>query len=123
MKILKTWKEKRKAKQEAKDPYLVQEIRLNLKLRDLEPGTEEYEKIQQELKATNLMRADSRESKRRISKSDKGGIVIKLLGILGAGAGLGSIIWAEHKGLTFTGEKRSVMDSIARGIGQIFVRH
>ena len=79
--------------------------------------------IQQELKTVNQTRADSRESKRRISKTDKGSIIVKLLGIGGAAVGLFSIIKAERDGLTFTGEKRSVMDAISRGIGNIFVKH
>lgn len=120
MKFLKNRKEKREAKKKVKDPYYVEELRLNLKLQELEPGTAEYKEIQQELKMTNQMRGESAESKRRISKQDKGGILIKLLGILGAGAGIGSIIWAETRGMTFTGEKRKIMDSISSSIGKIF---
>ena len=113
-------KAKKEAKRKIKDPYYVEELRLNLKLQELEPGTEQYKEVQQELKTTNIMRGESAESKRRISKADKGGIIIKVLGILGAGAGIGSIIWAETKGLTFTGEKRRIMDSISSSIGKIF---
>lgn len=113
-------KAKKEAKRKIKDPYYVEELRLNLKLQELEPGTEQYKEVQQELKTTNIMRGESAESKRRISKQDKGGIIIKVLGILGAGAGIGSIIWAETKGLTFTGEKRRIMDSISSSIGKIF---
>lgn len=121
MKIKRT-KKTREERALERDPYLGEEIRLNNELKKLKPGSDEYKEVQRELKDLNIIRAESRESKRRISKQDKGGIIIKVLGILGAGAGLGSIIWAEHKGLTFTGEKRSIMDSIARGIGNIFVK-
>lgn len=114
------WKKKKDIKRCQKDPYYVEEMRLNLMLQNLEPGSDAYKEIQQELKLTNQMRGESAESKRRISKADKGGIIIKILGILGAGAGIGSIIWAETRGLTFTGEKRKIMDSISTSIGKIF---
>lgn len=121
---LNEWKKKRKsAKERKKDPYDKEELRLLLRMQKLTPGTDEYRECQAELRNINQSRAESRESKRRISKSDKGGIFLKVLGILGAGAGLGSIIWAERSGLTFTGEKRSVMDSISRAIGNVFVKH
>lgn len=123
MKLFKKLKEKRETKKAIRDPYSVEELRLNLQLQKLTPGTPEYKEIQQELKATNQMRAESRESRRRISKTDKGGIIIKILGLGGAAAGLFSIIKAERDGLTFTGEKRTVMDAISRGIGNIFVKH
>ena len=113
----------RKAKRAAKrDPYDILEEKLQQKLLDTEVDAENFGKIQDMLKSNNIMRAESRESKRRISKQDKGSIIIKFLSILGAGAGIGSIIWAEHQGMVFTGEKRSIMDAIARGIGQVFVR-
>lgn len=113
----------RKAKRAARrDPYDILEEKLQKKLVELDVDDEEFGDVQNKLKINNIMRAESRESKRRISKQDKGGIIIKVLSILGAGAGVGSIIWAEHQGMVFTGEKRSVMDAIARGIGQIFVR-
>lgn len=116
-------RENRKAKKEAKrDPYDILERRLQLKLLEMESGTAEFQEIQKELKEVNASRAESRESKRKISKQDKGGIIIKILGIFGAGAGLASIIWAEKQGMTFTGEKRGVMSAISRGIGDIFVR-
>lgn len=115
-------KARRKEKRSIKDPYTVQELKLCTMLQELEPGTDKFKEIQNELKLTNQMRGESRESKRRISKQDKGGIIIKVLGIFGAGAGLASIIWAEKSGLTFTGEKRSIMDAIAKGIGNVFVR-
>ena len=113
-------KEKRKARKLEKDPYLSEELRLLAKMKKLTPGTEEYSKAQAELKNINVMRSESRESKRRISKADRGGIIIKILGIGGGALGLFSIIRAEREGMTFTGEKRSIMDSIARAVGKIF---
>ena len=112
-------KEKRAAK---RDPYDILEEKLQKKLLVTDVDADEFEMIQNRLKSNNTMRAESRESKRRISKQDKGGIIIKVLSIIGAGAGIGSIIWAERQGMVFTGEKRSIMDSIARTIGQVFVK-
>lgn len=117
-----TRREKREERRKLRDPYYAEECRLNLMLSALEPGTECYDRISQELRQINQMRGESRESKRRISKEHKGSIIIKVLSMLGAGAGLASIIWAERQGLTFTGEKRSVMDAISRGIGNVFVK-
>lgn len=113
----------RKAKRAAKrDPYDQIEAAIQKKLLQTDVEADEFADLQARLKTNVVTRAESRESKRRISKQDKGGILLKILGILGAGAGIGSIIWAERQGMVFTGEKRSVMDAIARGIGQIFVR-
>lgn len=113
-------KANRKSKKMDKDPYLSEELRLLAKMKKLQPGTDEYAKAQAELKNINIMRSESRESKRRISKADRGGILIKILGIGGGALGLFSIIKAERDGMTFTGEKRSIMDSIARAVGKIF---
>ena len=117
-----TRKEKRELRRQRRDPYYSEETRLRLMLGALDPGSDAYKEIQNELRTINQIRGESAESKRRISKEHKGGIIIKILGMAGAGAGLASIIWAEHKGLTFTGEKRTVMDAIARGIGNVFVK-
>ena len=117
----KEWRMKRKLKKEEKRPYDVLERDVLDSLKSAMPGTDEYDRLQSELKNTNIMRAESKESKRRISKSDKGNIVLKVLGLVGGGLGLGSIIWSEYTGMTFTGQKRTVMDAISRGIGNIFV--
>ena len=112
-------KEKRAEK---RDPYDRIEEAIQKAILKTDVESDEFAKLQERLKINSISRTESRESKRRISKQDKGGIIIKVLTILGAGAGMGSIIWAEHKGMVFTGEKRSIMDAIARGIGQVFVR-
>lgn len=115
------FKARRVEKKRLKDLYAEQEIRLNKMLGDLNPGTDEYEKIQSELKATNEMREKSRTSKGRASSGEKLGFWARIIGVGGSLATVGAIIFAEHKGMTFTGEKRSVMDSIAKTIGSIFV--
>ena len=107
------WREKRKQKKEARmDPYDRQELRLQMKLQELEPGTPEYQEIQNEIKVTNTNRSESRESRRRISKSDRGGIILKILGIGGTLAGIVAVATYEKDGMTFTGEKRTIMDTL-----------
>lgn len=114
---------RRKARKEAKqDPFDAIERKLQLKRLDLEPGTDEYERISKELRDNTAMRAENRESKRRIAKADRGTLICRILSIIGAGAGIGSVIWAERQGMVFTGEKRSLMDSITRGIGNVFFK-
>lgn len=112
---------KRKARREAKkDPYDVQELRLQMKLLELEPGTDEYKEIQAELKNTVTTRSESRESKRRIAKGDRGGIILKILGIGGTLAGIITVANYEREGMTFTGEKRTVMDALVRTASNFF---
>lgn len=116
-------KAERRAKRDARrDPYDVTAKRLHEKRATLEPGTDEYERVSKEIKENIDLRASDRESKRRIAKADRGGIICKVLSILGAGVGIGSVIWAERQGMVFTGEKRSIMDAITRGIGNVFFR-
>ena len=117
------WRANHKAKKEAKrDPYDILIRDLKLKLLQLDSGTEAFEKTRKELNEIVAIREKERDSKRKLTKQDKGGIIIKVLSILGAGAGIGSIIWAEKNDMVFTGEKRSIMDAISRGIGNILVK-
>ena len=117
------FREKRKQKKESKrDYYDKEELRIQQLLNTLDPDSEKYSEIQALLRNNNQIRGESRESKRSVSKEAKGNIIVKVLGLMGAGVGLGSIIWAEYKGMTFTGEKRTILDAISRGIGNVFVR-
>lgn len=100
--------------------YDEEEARLLAKLAELESGTDSYKETQSELRAISQMRAESKESKRRISKEGKVSLAASILGFTGGVIGLFGVIKAERDGLTFTGEKRTIMDSICRGIGQIF---
>ena len=115
----KEWREKRKARRfEKMDPYDKEELRLHQYLSTLELGSAEYDKAQSELKAVNEMRESSHESKRRISKSDKGGIIRQGLGIVGTLLGIGAVGWYEMKGNTFTGEKRTIADGLTRAVAR-----
>lgn len=118
-----SWREQRKAKKLAKaDFFDKEEDRLSKLLAEVDPkeDRETYETLKKDLKETISMRSESRESKRRISKEAKGNLLIKAVGGFIGALGLGSILWAEHKGMVFTGEKRSMVDSISRTIGNIF---
>ena len=112
---LKEFKANRRAKKlERMDPYDKEEMRLHAYIATLELGSAEYDKAQSELKAVNEMRESSHESKRRISKSDKGGIIRQGLAIVGTIAGIGAVGYYEMKGNTFTGEKRTIADGLTR---------
>ena len=114
-----SWKEKRKANKEAKrDLYDVEEERLKKKLKELETGTEEYDKIQSQLKVTIANRSESRESKRRISKADKGGIIKAVVGGVLTLGGMLTIAHFEKDGVVYTGEKRTIMDTLIRTAGK-----
>ena len=116
---MKGWKEKRKAKKEAKrDLYDVEEERLKKDLESVKSGTDEYSKLQEQIKTTIANRSESRESKRLISKSDKGGIIKVVAGGLITLAGMLTVAKFEKDGLTYTGEKRSIMDTLIRTIGR-----
>ncbi len=118
-----SWKENRKAKKLAKGDFFdKEEDRLSKLLAEVDPkeDRETYETLKKDLKETINMRSESRESKRRISKEAKGNLLIKTVGGVIGALGLGGILWAEHKGMVFTGEKRSMVDSISRTIGNIF---
>lgn len=118
-----SWREKRKARKLAKqDFYDKEEDRLSKLLVNTDPkdDRETYENLKKDLKETIAMRSESRESKRRISKEAKGNMLVKVLGGAIGAIGLGSILLAEHKGMVFSGEKKSIMDSISKSIGNIF---
>ena len=117
----KKWREERKAKKIAnQDPYDREEQKIQQLLKELKAGTPEYETAQKQLKSNIALRAESRESKRHISKEAKGNILLKGLAMLGGIAGVGTIVFAEWKGMTFTGEKRKFMDSFSSCLGRIF---
>lgn len=82
--------------------------------------SEEYKTLREELKNNIELRSSSRESKRKIAKSDRGALIGKALG-LGAGIlAIFGIAKFEKDGNTFTGEKRSLIDTIAKGVGRVF---
>ena len=117
------FKRKDKVKKEPRfrDMYDQEEYRLRKTLAEMDPYDEEYDKMQQRLKNNIQMKADSRESRRKICKSDRGGIIIKVLSIAGALGGAFMIGKFETDGMTYTGEKRSFMDALTRTFGNMFL--
>ena len=92
--------------------------RIQQKMMTLEVGTDEYKKAQADLKEVIAMRGNDKESKRRISKGDKGQLLIKGLGIGGI---IGSIfLMSKHEkdGYTYTGENRKWIDILCNNLGR-----
>lgn len=117
------WLKDLKAKREdRRDPYDKEELRLRTMICELDPFDERYDQLQEKLKNNIRMHGDSKENKRKIAKADRGGVLIKILGIGGAIAGGFMIGKFERDGLTYTGEKRSYMDAISRAFGNMFIR-
>lgn len=105
-----------------KDLYDVEEQRLRELICNTDPFDEHYDQLQGKLKNTISMRDSSKESKRKICKGDRGGL---LKTILSVGGGLfGGIMIAKYEkdGMMFTGEKKSFMDSLTRTIGNLFFK-
>ena len=115
MGIISKWREKHPKRV---DPYDDQERRLHEYISKLECGTDEFREAQKELAQVNTMRRESKDSKCRLTREAKGNLALKIvggLGLLGAAIGIGAY---ESKGMTFTGEKRSLMDTIIRIAGK-----
>lgn len=96
------------------DAYDLEEQKLHEVLAKLEGGTDEYEKAQKQLKEINIMRKEHRESKGKMSPSDKAGILRK---ILGGGVTIGGVCLLSHyesKGNIFSGEKKSLADGLTK---------
>ena len=119
MSLKEKWKQRREERQ---DLYDKEEERLRMMIVDLDPFDEKYDLLQEKLKNTITMRDSSKESKRKICKKDRGGILMKILGVGGALAGGIMIGKFEKDGLTYTGEKRSFMDAVTRTFGNLFMK-
>jgi hypothetical protein len=99
-------------KNETKEFYEGEQRRIREKIHELEVGTPEYKAAWDLMRDSNKSFAEHRESRRRISKADKGNLLIKSLGILGIGATAFGMAKFEKEGGMFTGEKRKWADSI-----------
>lgn len=99
-------------KNETKEFYEGEQRRIREKIHELEVGTPEYKAAWDLMRDSNKSFAEHRESRRRISKADKGNLLIKSLGILGIGATAFGMARFEREGGMFTGEKRKWADSI-----------
>lgn len=99
-------------KNETKQFYDEEQRRIKEKIHELEVGTPEYKEAWELMRDSNKSFAEHREARRRISKADKGNLLIKILGILGIGATAFGMAKFEKDGGMFTGEKRKWADSI-----------
>ena len=114
------WRKARKEKREARrDPYDKEEVRLKMMLEKLDPTGEDYSKVQKIIDTNNKLRKEGIESKRRIPIEHKVSVLLKVLGLGGVIVGAGSIIKAEKEGMIFTGEKKTLMESITRVLGNL----
>ena len=114
---MKEWREKRKAKKLAKtDPYVLEERRLLLRQMELDPLTEEYDKLQAEIEKFNTAKKSSRENKRWLTP-EKGSIITKALGIIGTVGSIFAVAHFEKDGFQATGEKRTILDAVCRAAG------
>ena len=100
------------------DFYDAEEIRIQEAIAKLDPCTPEYKEMLGVLKMSNNNREESKESKRRIAKADRGGIIGKIIGTLCLTGSVLGICLFEKEGNTFTGEKRSWVDTIIGSIGR-----
>lgn len=106
-----------------KDLYDIEEKRLRAIISDLDPFDEKYDQAQAKLKNTIAMRESSKESKRKIAKGDRGGLIRTILSV--GGGLLGGIMVAkyEKEGMMFSGEKKNFMDGMISTIGKLFFRN
>jgi len=96
----------------------LEEARIQQRMMTLETNSPEYKEAQQELKTMISLRGESKESKRRISKGDKGQMLIKGLGIGGILVAIFGMAKFEKDGNTFTGEKRRWVDTLVSNLGR-----
>ena len=118
---LKAWLQTRKDLKATS--YDAEEQRLQAMICELDPFDEKYDLLQSKLKNNLSMKETSRESRRKICKSDRGNLIRTILTVGGGLFGGFMIGKFEKDGMTFTGEKRSFMDSMTRTIGNIFFRN
>lgn len=101
-----------------KNFYDLETERIQEKMMQYEVGSESYKKCQADLKELIAMRGNDKESKRRISKGDKGQLLIKGLGITGILAAIIGMSKFEHDGNCYTGEKKRWIDTLVGNLGR-----
>lgn len=122
MSRFKEWRAKRKQRKlDRQDPYILEERRLKLKQCQLDPLTDEYERLQAEIERFNKANKECRDNKRRLTP-EKASIWVKALSILGTVGGIALVAKFEKDGNVVTGEKRTLMDSLCRACGNFLHR-
>ena len=102
------------------DPYDAEEKRLHEYIATLNCGSEEYKEAQSELKNVNVMREQSRESRRKLDKAGRASVWTKIIGGIGTLCGIGALGYYEMKGNTFSGEKRRLADGLSNLVVNLF---
>ena len=98
--------------------YDLETERIQAKMATLEVGSEDYKKAQADLKEIIAMRGNDKESKRRISKGDKGQLLIKGLGIAGIAGCIFGMSKFEKDGYAYTGEKKRWVETLVSNLGR-----
>lgn len=105
-----------------KDFFDAEQERIEIQMAQCDVRSDEYKQLQGQLKDIITIRGESRESRRRISKTDKGQLLIRGLTLTGALAAILGIAKFEKDGNTFTGEKRSLIDTVGSCIGRFLFK-
>ena len=105
-----------------KDFFDSEQERIELEMAKCDVRSDEYKQLQGQLKDIIAIRGESRESRRRISKTDKGQLLIRGLTLTGALATICGIAKFEKDGNTFTGEKRSLIDTVGSCVGRFLFK-
>lgn len=102
-----------------KNPYDREEQKLISYIDGINCDSPEYERAQKILKENSVIRESSRESKKRLSKEGRSNLWLKILGIGGTIGGIVTVALFERNGMSYTGQKRTVMESLTRTIGNL----
>lgn len=114
---------KKKKAQSMASFYEAEERRLMAHMRELDPDTEEYLKARENLNQIIKIRESSKEVRCRFNKSDKGQMVVKVIGGATLLAGLAGIGYYECKGGNWSGEKRKAADVLVGLMGKLPFGH
>lgn len=100
------------------DFFDMEQDRIQEEMQKFDVRSQEYKELQGLLKTTICTRGESKESRRRVSKSDKGQMLIKGLGIGGILLAIFGMSKFEMSGNAFTGEKRHWVDTLVSNLGK-----
>lgn len=95
--------------------------RIKEEMSHLTIGSDEYKEVQAELDKLYSLQGKSKEVNARVSKEDKGRILLKVVSTVGLGGLIFGLSRFELKGNTFTGENRTSINTLIKGAGKIFL--
>lgn len=105
-------------KKKKRNFYDMELERLQANMQQLEPGSDKYKESQAELKTLIAIRGEDKESRRRISKTHKGEMLVKGLGITGILTAIGVMSFHERQGYSYGGENRKWIDILCNNLGR-----